>query len=101
LVGVVAAINVAVTVWVSGRLRPIQDDYWHGNVVGEHGVFGGVLFWWETWAGYVSSCFVAAVLVGWPLVHLPWWIASGVTFLAVCTLMGVLAVVATGAARRW
>lgn len=85
-VGLVTILAVAATavifgvVWSGFSMRPIADDYDHGVAAGL-GLFGALEFWWLSWSGSLTTIFLQVLLVGLPLLHLPWTYASFVPFL--------------------
>jgi hypothetical protein len=70
------------------RLRPIADDYCHA-AVGVIGYLPSLGVWYATWIGDLFQVSVTALLVGQPLIHLPFSVASMIPFLF--TALGVLA----------
>ena len=63
------------------KLRPVGYDYAIA-VTASKGLFGGTLDYWEIWSGDVTQVFSNILLVGTPLVHAPWSLASAVPFAA-------------------
>ena len=68
--------------WVlfkSTGLRPAGDDYcW--AVGAAYGPIDGLVYWWESFAGYAVHNGALTYLVGMPLFHLPLNLASAVPF---------------------
>jgi hypothetical protein len=67
-------------------LRPISDDYCNAVAVGG-GFFDGVTNVFLTWSGDLTVIFVSFVLVGLPLIHLPWSIGSSLAFIAAALMI--------------
>ena len=75
---------------VSTHLRPAADDYCFGSNVAQYGVVNGVYYWWVHMSGFVFSLTLGSLLVGLPLVGLPFWLASAIPFLFIALAMGFL-----------
>lgn len=75
-------------VWTSRNLRPIADDYLLG-ATSQAGLMGAVVHWWSEWTGDLTTTLSNIVLVGLPLVHLPWSIASALPFLFTALLVAL------------
>ncbi len=81
-----ALLMIAFVVWHSRALRPIADDYTIAASARD-GLFAGLWQWWQTWSGDATAMFANVLLVGLPLQHLPWALASAVPFLVSALVM--------------
>lgn len=70
---------VAIILILSTFLRPIADDYVLGEAAGA-GIVPAIVGWWSTWSGDLSLVIANTVLVGLPLQHLPWSVATAIPF---------------------
>lgn len=101
----IAALSAAVVAWVvvigiaivSTDLRPLADDYCHGARA-TLGYVGSVAVWFQTWIGDLFQLAITALLVGQPLAHLPFALASAVPFLATLGVVALAAFVAIAGA---
>lgn len=64
----------------SGNLRPTSDDYCFG-AFSAAGSIGGVVRWWNNWSSNLFPLLIENILVGLPLLHLPWQVGSAIPFL--------------------
>lgn len=64
----------------SGNLRPTSDDYCFG-AYSAAGSIGGVIRWWNNWSSNLFPLLIENIIVGLPLLHLPWQIASAIPFM--------------------
>lgn len=89
---------IAYVIWTARLLRPIADDYCLAQAAGK-GFFGSLSFWFTTWSGDVTARVSDYVWVGFPLVALPWGVASALPFVATSAALTavVLALLAGGA----
>jgi hypothetical protein len=85
---ILISLMVLVVVLESSHLRPTSDDYCFG-VVSADGAIGGVGRWWNNWTANLFPIFIENILVGLPLLHLPWGIASAIPFIFAALGMGV------------
>jgi len=76
-------------VWFSRFLRPSADDYCAGAVA-QLGVFGAPLALWNTWAGFLFRNLIENILMGLPLLYLPWSFASSISFLISAIGLGLV-----------
>ena len=84
----VAFLVAFIVVHSSRLLRPIADDYAFG-VAAQYGIVGGVIDWWMSWSGAITSMALVTLVVGLPVLHLPWGLASATAFVsAVAVLVG-------------
>lgn len=88
-------LNIIMIGVASVHLRPIADDYCFGSVA-QSGVLGGVITWWNTWSGFIHPMFWGNLLVGLPLLYLPWSLASSIAFLVASILIGIVVIVLLG-----
>ena len=72
----------------SRLLRPAADDYCLA-VFANRGILGGISYWWEYLNGYVASGFSGLLLVGYPLLLLPWSLVSALPFWAAAMIMAL------------
>ena len=76
--------------WVARLLRPLADDYCQAA-----GAAGGVLnaglTLYQTFSGQIVRETIGYAVVGWPLVHLPFALASALPFLLAATALTVWA----------
>jgi hypothetical protein len=79
---------VLAVVLESNNLRPTSDDYCFGSISAD-GAIGGVIRWWNTWSANLFSLFIQNLLVGLPLLHLPWEVASAIPFIFAALGMGI------------
>ena len=86
---VISLMTILALVYVSHKLRPGSDDYCFGWISAQYGLIGGTAHWWNSWSGYLYLMFMASLLVGLPLAHLPFGIASAIPFLFSSVLLGV------------
>ena len=95
---VLTAIAGVVYVLTAARLlRPIADDYCFGASAGL-GLVGSLSDWYATWSGDMFGIGVITVLVGMPLVSLPWALASMIAFvLAPLSVTAVMCILLTRA----
>ena len=89
---VISLMTILALVYVSHKLRPGSDDYCFGWISAQYGLIGGTAHWWNSWSGYLYLMFMASLLVGLPLAHLPFGIASAIPFLFSSVLLGVFMV---------
>ena len=77
------------TLWAAADLRPSADDYGFGLIVARHGICAGLGRWWMEWTGYLFPYFLNNLLVGWPMAHLPFALASSLPFVLTALGMGL------------
>ena len=82
-------LNYLGVVWFSRFLRPSADDYCAGAVA-QLGVFGAPLALWNTWAGFLFRNLIENILMGLPLLYLPWSFASSISFLISAIGLGLV-----------
>lgn len=103
LAGGAVGMGTLIIVGFSFLLRPVADDYAHGaNAIG--GFWSSILLWWSSWSGDISSLVILALLVGLPLVWLPYGAASSIAFLLTGLVVGWVVVLALNLSRglpRW
>ena len=100
-VSIVAAlvwVALIYVVWASRLLRPIADDYCFAASSGQ-GFLGSMADWVTRWSGDMFSIGVIVVVVGLPLVHLPWSLASAFPFLLAAASVTVVSVMLLRRAR--
>ncbi len=85
VLGVSALGVVAWLFLITTGMRPTQDDYCIAYEARE-GFIAGVDHWYSAWAGDLLTVSANVLFVGLPLVHLPWSLASAVTFLSAALL---------------
>ena len=76
-------------------LRPLADDYCHGAKA-TLGYLESIASWFHSWIGDLFQLSITALLVGQPLAHLPFSMASALPFLVtlgVVALVGLVIVV--------
>ncbi len=106
----VVALAIALAAWtivllvavLATRLRPLADDYCHGAYA-SLGYVESIAHWYTTWIGDLFQLAVTSLLVGQPLAHLPFGLASALPFLAtagVVTLSAVACVMITSVGAR-
>lgn len=106
-----AIVTLAVTVgsaliliaWVAFNarlLRPGADDYCLAADAGP-GVLAGIADWFTTQSSYLTSVASGIALVGWPLLHLPFSIASALPFLLTAAVVGLSALTVVGYTASW
>ncbi len=74
-------------------LRPILDDYCWGAATARDGLIGGMSTWYRTWTGDLVAVGLNTLLVGMPLVYLPWALASAIPTVVAASCVGVLVLV--------
>ena len=87
----VSSLLLIYVVWNSRLLRPIADDYCLAAEAGD-GLIPGIVSWWSNWSGDLTMVTSNTVLVGLPLIHFPWFVASALPFLltvATATSLGI------------
>jgi hypothetical protein len=82
---------------VATDLRPLADDYCHGAKA-TLGYVGSLAAWFQTWIGDLFQLSITALLVGQPLAHLPFSLASAIPFLVTLLVVGLAAFVAIAGA---
>ena len=75
--------NFFILLYSAVFLRPAADDYVIGLVAAQHGAFGGIAHWWNTWSSFFTQIIMYNIFAGMPLAHLPFSIASAIPFLIV------------------
>ena len=85
----IIAFDFLSVVWFSRFLRPSADDYCAG-VVAQQGFFGAPLELWKTWSGYFFTMWIENILMGLPLLHLPWSLSSSISFLMAAIGLGIV-----------
>ncbi len=94
----VLAFALLVAISVQFRLlRPIADDYCWAGSIADHGVIGSISAWFNAWTGDLTSVTSTAILVGAPLVYLPWGVASAVPAIAATVVVALLLATLGGA----
>lgn len=83
-----AVIFTGIVLWFSRGLRPIADDYSIG-VFATRGFFGGITEWLMLYSGDIVAIATNILIVGLPLAHFPWSLASAAPFIV--TSLSVLA----------
>jgi len=83
-----SVVLTGIVLWFARGLRPIADDYSIG-VFATRGPFGGAAEWLASWSGDVVAVGINILVVGLPLVHFPWPVASATPFIV--TSLSVLA----------
>jgi hypothetical protein len=73
----------------SRLLRPGADDYCLG-VEADRGIIGAAMYWWDTSSGYLFNYFGGILLVGLPVLHAPWFIASLIPFIAAALCIAIV-----------
>lgn len=101
---------IAVVLWIAVAgvalrargLRPIADDYCSAAYASD-GFFGGLAAYYQTWAGDLVQLGISNILVGQPLLHLPFSVASAIPFLITAATVTVALVVTLAGAlpRPW
>jgi len=81
---------VAVILALFTQLRPIADDYCFSAKAGP-GVLPGIRFWFDEWMGDITSNTLNTIVVGLPIIHLPWPLASWISRVAVAVAIFLLA----------
>jgi len=77
-------------VMYSSRLfRPGVDDYCLG-VEADRGIIGAAMFWWDTSSGYLFNHLGGILLVGLPVLHTPWFIASAIPFVVASLCVAII-----------
>jgi hypothetical protein len=79
----------SLVVIVSTKLRPISDDYCYASASGK-GVFSALLWWFQNWSGDLLQNLFAVILLGLPIIKLPWMISSAITFLLASLSIGLV-----------
>lgn len=78
----VAALIISLYVmWSARLLRPANDDYGLAHSM-DRGLLPSVWHWWSSWTGDLTTTFSNLLFVGLPVLHLPWSVASALTFMA-------------------
>ena len=90
VVGAVCLILVIAMCVVATELRPIWDDYCMGSVATQ-GFVSALETWFTTWSGDLTARASDTLLLGLPLAHWPWSVASAVAFLTT-SILAVLAI---------
>jgi voltage-gated potassium channel Kch len=80
-------------------LRPVGDYYSFGSSATK-GFLRSVVEWWGGWSGDISLVVVWVLLVGLPLVWLPFGASSSIAFLVTGIVVGGVAVVALSLSKR-
>lgn len=80
-------------------LRPVADDYSHGAYAID-GFWDSVLFFWSSWSGDIFMVAFLALLVGLPLVWLPFGASSAIAFLLTGIVVGGIATLALSLPNR-
>jgi hypothetical protein len=76
-------INLIVFLFIilkSTKLRPISDDYCFAAVAGQ-GTVGALAEWYSNWTGDLFGILVSTVLLGLPIILLPWSLSSAIPFI--------------------
>lgn len=84
ILSISAYLVVFLVMFVSLRLRPMADDYYLA-VSAKDGLLAGLLGQWNGWSGDLTTTFSNVLLVGLPLLSLPWELASAIPFTAAVT----------------
>lgn len=87
----VSLLLTCIVLWFSRTLRPIADDYSIG-VFASQGLMRGAMSWLSLYTGDVVAVLTNLLVVGLPLVYLPWSLASAIPFFA--TSLAVLTPIA-------
>lgn len=90
ILSAIALLMLGYVLWRSLLLRPIADDYWIG-VSASGGLFPALWGWWQDWSGALTGNFTNTLLVGLPLVWLPWSLASALPFVSAVLSVAALA----------
>ena len=75
--------------FVARKLRPISDDYCLGSLAGLR-FSGSFSYWYTNWTGDIFAIVVNYILIGFPLINLPYAFASVITLFFALLMISIL-----------